>query len=153
MGDSLSNANGQSAGNGDALLRVDIAVTVALCALSALTFLLAERLDLIYAALSAVLFFLGAGLMALGLWNGIQRSRVDEVTLVGLAAVSKTHVASRARNILWAMIVLQVAVTVLFASLRPFTQQAFGILAPTFGLGVAVLWGSRFGSFHPRNDS
>ncbi len=152
MGDSLSNANGQPAGNSDTLLRADIAVTIAFSALSALTFLLAESLDLLYAALSAVLFFLGAALMALGLWNGIQRSRVEEVTLVGLAAVSKTHVPGRARNILWAMIVLQVAVTVLFASLRPFTQQAFGILAPTFGLGVAVLWGSRFGSFHPRND-
>ncbi len=142
---------GERVSNGEMLLRVDIAVTVAITALSALTFLLADRLDLIFAVVSAVLFFVGSALMALGLWNGIQRSRIEDVTLVGLAAISKSHVPARVRNTLWAMLVIQVAVTLGFASLRAFTQQAFGILAPTFGLGVAILWSSRFGSFHPRN--
>ena len=138
--------------SGEPLLRLGVAVTVMLSALSALTFLLAERLDLVFAIVSAILFFVGAGLLALGLWNGIQRSRIEAVTLVGLAAVSKSHVTSRARNMLWAMIVIQIAVTVAFAWLRPFTQQAFGILAPTFGLGLAVLWASRFGAFHPKEE-
>ena len=141
-----------NAGDGEALLRVDVAATMILSALSALTFLLADRLDLIFAVVSGALFFVGAGLMALGFWNGIQRSRVEDVTLIGLAAISKTHVPARVRNVLWAMVVLQTVVTLLFASLRPFTQQAFGILAPTFGLGVAILWSSRFGSFHTRNE-
>lgn len=141
-----------NAGDGEALLRVDVAATMILSALSALTFLLADRLDLIFAVVSGALFFVGAGLMALGFWNGIQRSRVEDVTLIGLAAISKSHVPARVRNVLWAMVVLQTVVTLLFASLRPFTQQAFGILAPTFGLGVAILWSSRFGSFHTRNE-
>ena len=139
-----------SAGNGDALLRVDIIATAILSVLSALTYLLADHLDLVFAVVSAAMFFIGAALMALGLWNGIQRSRVEEVTLVGLAAISKSHVPARVRNTLWAAIAVQIVVTVLFASLRPFTQQAFGILAPTFALGVAILWSSRFGSFHRR---
>lgn len=140
------------AGNGEQLLRLDLAVTALLSALTVLTFLLAESLDLVFAIVSAVLFFVGAGLLGLGLWNGIQRSRVEDVSLVGLAGISTSHVPSRARNILWAMILLQIIVTAVFASLRPFTQQAFGILAPTFGLGLAVLWSSRFGAFHPRED-
>jgi len=152
MGDLMSSQPIRPVGDGGTLLRLDLGVTIAFSILSVLTFLLAERLDVLYSIVSALLFFLGAGLMALGLWNGIQRSRVEQITLVGLAAVTKSHVSARARNILWAMIVFQIVVTVVFASLRPFTQQAFGILAPTFGLGVAVLWGSRFGSFHPRND-
>ena len=109
---------GERVSNGETLLRVDIAVTVALTALSALTFLLADRLDLIFAVVSAVLFFVGSALMALGLWNGIQRSRIEDVTLVGLAAISKSHVPARVRNTLWAMLVIQVAVTLGFASLR-----------------------------------
>lgn len=145
--ETASNAQG-----GDAILRVDIGVTVAFSAISALTFLLDGSLDIIFAVISAMLFFVGAGVMALGLWNGIQRSRVEEVTLVGLAGISKSHIPTRARNTLWAMVLIQVVMSVLFASLRPFTQQAFGILAPTFGLGIALLWSSRFGSFHPRND-
>jgi len=152
MGDLMSSQPIRPVGDGGTLLRLDLGVTIAFSILSVLTFLLAERLDVLYSIVSALLFFLGAGLMALGLWNGIQRSRVEQITLVGLAAVTKSHVSARARNLLWAMIVFQIVVTVVFASLRPFTQQAFGILAPTFGLGVAVLWGSRFGSFHPRND-
>lgn len=151
MGDLVTASNVDKVGDGEALLRVDVIATAILSVLSALTFLLADSLDLIYAAVSAILFFVGAALMALGLWNGIQRSRTEDVTLVGLAAISKSHVPARVRNILWAMIVIQIAVTVLFASLRPFTQQAFGILAPTFSLGVAILWSSRFGSFHRRD--
>ncbi len=139
------------AGDGEVLVRLDVAITAILSVLSALTWLLADRIDRIYSVVSVVLFFTGAAVMALGLWNGIQRSRVEDVTLVGLAAISKTHVPARVRNLLWAMIFIQIGVTVLFASLRPFTEQAFGILAPTFGLGVAVLWSSRFGSFHRRD--
>lgn len=147
---SLNTSDG--AAGGDAALRLDVGVTIAFSAISALTFLLDGGLDLVFSIISAILFFVGAGLMGLGLWNGIQRSRIEEVTLVGLAGISASHVPARARNTMWAMILIQVVVSVLFASLRPFTQQAFGILAPTFGLGIALLWSSRFGSFHPRND-
>ena len=36
------------------------------------------------------------------------------------------------------------------ASIRPFTEVAFGILAPMFGLGLMALWGGRHGTFPPR---
>ena len=108
MGDLVTASNVDKVGDGEALLRVDVIATAILSVLSALTFLLADSLDLIYAAVSAILFFVGAALMALGLWNGIQRSRTEDVTLVGLAAISKSHVPARVRNVLWAMIVIQI---------------------------------------------
>jgi len=67
-------------------------------------------------------------------------------------AIDQSHVPQSARNRLWLALLLQVGVAVLFASLRPFTQQAFGLLVPVLGLGVASLWGSRFAAFHPRVD-
>lgn len=152
MNSSQENNSAQQDNAGDPLLKIGVWVTAGYSLLCALTFVLAERLDLVFAVVSAGLFFVGSGLLALGLWNGIQRSRVEEVTLVGLAAITKSHVPARARNILWATIAVQLIVTTTFAALRPFTQQAFGILVPILGLGFAVLWGSRFGSFHPRND-
>jgi len=36
------------------------------------------------------------------------------------------------------------------ASVRPFTGLAFGILVPTYGLGLVGLWAVRLGEFPPR---
>jgi hypothetical protein len=127
-------------------------VSMFFAAASILTYLLDDRLDLPFAIISAALFGGGILLLSLGFWNGIQRSRVDDVTLTGLLAIDKTHVPASARNKLWGAIVIQVVVSVLFASLRPFTQQAFGLLVPTVGLGIATLWGSRFAAFHDRGE-
>ena len=144
---------GQTDSTDDArLINFGAQITVAFTLLAAITHIAAKRFDLVFAIVSTVLFAIGLGLLALGFWNGIQRSRVDEVTLSGLVSIDKTHVPTSARNRLWAMIVVQIVVGVLFASLRPFTQQAFGLLVPTFGLGIATLWGSRFAAFHPRDQ-
>jgi hypothetical protein len=45
---------------------------------------------------------------------------------------------------------VQVVVVVAAASIRPFTEVAFGILAPMYGLGLMALWGARHGAFPPR---
>ncbi len=134
------------------LVRASVAVTIGHGAFSVLTWAFAERFDRLYLVVSAALFIGGTGLLALGLWNGIQRSRTEEVTLTGLAAIDTSYVPPRTRNLLWGMTLLQTAYGVLFASLRPFTDQAFGLLVPLFGLGVTMLWASRFGVFHPRSD-
>lgn len=134
------------------MLTLSLQLTVVFGVLSLLTYLLAEGLDTIFAVACSVLFAIGTLLLALGFWNGIQRSRIDEVTLTGLVAVDSSHVPSRARNMLWGAIVLQLVIGILFGSLRPFTQQAFGLLVPTLGLGFAALWGSRFAAFHERDE-
>ena len=45
---------------------------------------------------------------------------------------------------------VEVVAVVAAASVRPFTEVAFGILAPMFGLGLMGLWGGRYGEFPPR---
>ena len=65
MGDLVTASNVDKSGDGEVLLRVDIIATAILSVLSALTFLLADSLDLIYAVVSAILFFGGAALMAI----------------------------------------------------------------------------------------
>jgi hypothetical protein len=144
---------GQTESTDDArLISFGAQITVAFTLLAAITHIAAQRFDLVFAIVSTVLFAIGLALLALGFWNGIERSRVDEVTLSGLVSIDKTHVPTSARNRLWAMIVVQIVVGVLFASFRPFTLQTFGLLVPTFGLGIATLWGSRFAAFHPRDQ-
>ena len=56
MGNLVTASNVDKVGDGEALLRVDVIATAILSVLSALTFLLADGLDLIYAAVSAILF-------------------------------------------------------------------------------------------------
>lgn len=135
------------------LANLSLQITVAFALFATITFLVRQPgLDLVFAAVSAILFFVGAGVLGLGFWNGIQRSKVDEVRIAGLLSVDKSHVSTSARNRLWLAILIQIAVTFAFAALRPFTQQAFGVLVPTLGLGFAALWGSRFAKFFPRKD-
>lgn len=134
------------------LPNLSLQITVAFSVLTVATFLLAPRLDLVFAVVSAILFFLGAIILGLGFWNGIQRSRVDDVRLAGLLCVDSSHVPAAVRNRLWLAVIVQVVVTFGIASLRPFTQQAFGTLVPTLGIGFAALWGSRFAQFHKRED-
>lgn len=134
------------------LIDLSLRSTVVFAALSSAVYVLEDRLDLAYAIICSATFVFGVGLFALGLWNGIQRSRVDEVTLTGLVAVDHTHVPRSVRNRLWLAILVQLVLSIVFASLRPFTQQAFGLLVPMLGLGLATLWGSRFAVFHPREE-
>lgn len=134
------------------LPNLSLQITAVFSVLTVVTYLLAPRLDLIYALASAILFFGGAIVLGLGFWNGIQRSKVDDVRLTGLLSVDSSHVPAAARNRLWLAVTVQIVVTFGLASLRPFTQQAFGTLVPTLGIGFATLWGSRFAQFHKRED-
>ena len=45
---------------------------------------------------------------------------------------------------------VEVVAVVAAASIRPYSEVAFGILAPMFGLGLMGMWGGRYGAFPPR---
>ena len=107
------------------LLRANAWATAAFAGLSLLTWAVAETLDLAYAILCGAVFVIGAGLFMLGFWNGAQRSRTEAVTLTGLLGVSTGNVAASDRRRLWLANTVQVVIAVVFASLRPFSQQAF----------------------------
>ncbi len=134
------------------LVKFSIRSSMAFAAATVVTYVADGSLNVVYAIGCTITFVVGVALFALGMWNGIQRSRVDDVTLTGLVAIDASHVPKATRNALWLAVLIQVVVSILFASLRPFTQQAFGLLVPVLGLGIATLWGSRFASFHARVD-
>lgn len=134
------------------LPRFSVQSAVVFAVLSVVVWIAADRLDLVFAVVCSLVFVAGIALFLLGFWNGVQRSRVDDVTLTGLLALGTSYVEARPRNLLWGAIVAETVVSILFASLRPFTQQAFGLLLPMFGVGLATLWGSRAATFHPRDD-
>jgi hypothetical protein len=46
---------------------------------------------------------------------------------------------------------VQVVVAVVAAALRPFTELAFGTLAPTLGLALCGWWAVRHGLFEERD--
>ncbi|MET0902292.1 MAG: hypothetical protein ABWZ52_03550, partial [Acidimicrobiales bacterium] len=45
---------------------------------------------------------------------------------------------------------IEIVAVVAAASIRPYSEVAFGILAPMFGLGLMGVWGGRHGEFPPR---
>jgi hypothetical protein len=48
-------------------------------------------------------------------------------------------------------VVIQVAVAVATAAARPFSELAFGVLVPLFGMALLALWSARHGTF-PRRE-
>ena len=134
------------------ILSLNRNVTVGFAVLTAVTHVAADALDRVYAVVASMLFGAGIALFVLGFWNGVQRSRHELVTMSGLLAVNIGNVTPAERRRVWWPFALQVVVAVVAASLRPFTAQAFALLVPILGIGLAVLWGSRNARLHLRDD-
>jgi hypothetical protein len=96
-----------------------------------------------------VLFAVGVVAFLWAYVVAIARSRTDEVSISGLYFLSGSA-PREVRVRLLVPCVLQVVIAIVSASIRPYTAVAFGILVPVFGLGLAGLWGARYGEFPPR---
>ncbi len=97
---------------------------------------------------SLVLFVVGSAAFVVAFVVAAGRSRDEVVTLAGviwLTGVAPPRVA-RAYRIL---LVVQVAIALVSAGIRPFTAVAFGVLAPIFGLGSLAWHAARHGTFAP----
>jgi hypothetical protein len=98
------------------------------------------------AIVSGALFLVGCGAFATGFLAGVSRSRAEEVDLAGLFFLTGTAPAPIRRR-LRGFTLLQVVIAFTAAGIRPFTESAFGVLVPVFGLGLMALWGGRHGDF------
>ncbi len=98
------------------------------------------------AVVSGALFAIGCGAFVVGFLAGVGRSRAEEVDLAGLFFLTGTAPAPIRRR-LRGLTLLQVVIACTAASIRPFTESAFGVLVPVFGLGLMALWGGRYGDF------
>ncbi len=96
------------------------------------------------------LFAAGIYAFALSFARGVNRSRVEEISVVGLYFLVGGCVPEVARRHLMAALTVQVVAAFATASARPFTAVAFGILVPMYGLGMAGLWAATHGTFPKR---
>jgi hypothetical protein len=103
------------------------------------------------AVVSGVLFALGVGAFLWAFGLAVARSRTDEISVAGLWFLSGSAPSSRRRPLMLSLAV-QVVVAIAAASVRPYTEVAFGVLVPVYGLGLAGLWGARYGTFPRRRD-
>lgn len=137
---------------GAGLVLVDFAGTGALAVACAAGILAPDSAGTFTAVVAGVLFTAGVGLFLWGYATGVVRSREEQVTLAGLFFLSGTA-PKVVRFRLRLSFAVQVALAVAAASIRPYTDVAFAVLAPMLGLGAMSAWGARHGTFFPREDS
>lgn len=102
------------------------------------------------AAIVALTLF-GVGIVVF-LWAygvAIGRSRTDAMGIGGLFFLAGSAPKLVQRQMMGSLLV-QVVVGLGTATAKPFTAIAFGVLVAMFGLGLAGLWGARFGEFESR---
>lgn len=124
--------------------------TGAIVATSAAAALLPDAFGLVHAALAVVLFAVGTGAFLWAYALGVSRSRLEDISIPGLFFLAGSVAPPTVRRPLRIAFGVQVVAVVAAASLRPFTEVAFGILAPLLGLGLMAMWGGRHGAFPAR---
>jgi hypothetical protein len=137
---------------GDGLVNLAFAGTGALVGTSLAAAVLPDTFGVVHAVLSLLLFAIGTGALLWAYALGVSRSRAVVVTLSGLFFLSGGAAPPDTRRRLRIALAVEVVVVVTAAAIRPFTEVAFGILAPMFGLGLMAMWGGRHGSFAARAD-
>jgi hypothetical protein len=135
---------------GRSLRTLDVAGTAALVATSATAAIGPDPCRYVHAGLSGLLFVIGTGALLWAYALGIARSRTDVVDIPGLFLLAGAVAPEPTRRTFRVALAVQVVAVVVAASIRPFTEVAFGILAPMYGLGLMALWGARHGAFPPR---
>ncbi len=111
---------------------------------------LPETFGIVHAALSLVLFVVGTGALLWAYALGVSRSRAELIGIPGLFFLAGATAPAPTRRQLRVALAVEVVAVVAAAAIRPFSEVAFGILAPMFGLGLMSMWGGRHGSFPPR---
>lgn len=109
---------------------------------------------MIAAALAVDLALFAAGCLALlgGYLRAIGRSRRESISLNGLFFLGDAVAPPAVVRSLRLLLAVQVVVALVTAGIRPFTALAFGVLVPTFGLGMMALWAAIYGRFGPREE-
>jgi hypothetical protein len=134
------------------IVRTSVAGTAVYAVVAVLATVFTDALGVLVAVVSGVLFFAGTGAFLWAYAIAIGRSRNDLIGMGGLffLAGSAPRIVQR---VLMASLGAEVVVAVVTASVRAYTELAFGALVPMWGLGLAGLWGARHGVFPPRKEA
>lgn len=134
----------------DGLVKLSWAGT-ALFTVTAAAAVVAEGLRPVAVVVALVLFAAGSIVFLWAYGVAVTRSRTDAIGIGGLYFLAGDAAPAYVRRSMMASLAIEVVVALATASARPFTSLAFGILAPVFALGLAGLWGAKFGTFGPRS--
>ncbi len=99
---------------------------------------------------SLVLFAIGTVAFISAFLRAVNRSRYEAIGMGGLYFLAGATAPARVQALLIGSLGVQTSVALGAAGIRMYTGLAFGILVPMFGLGLAGLWGARYGRFAPR---
>lgn len=137
---------------GGRLIDLSVGATVLFVITSVASVLAPDVFSPIAVVVAVGLFAIGCAAFLLAFAQSLERSREEELSVAGIYLLSDS--APRIiRILLLVPPVVQTVVAIAAAAMRPFTAQAFGILVPMFGLGLAGLWAARYGSFGTRKNS
>ena len=125
-------------------------IGTAVFTITAVAAVFASAFEVVAATTALVLFAIG---IVVFLWSyavAIGRSRTDAIGIGGLYFLAGDVAPASVRRSMMLSLAVETAVALATASARPFTSLAFGILVPVYGLGLAGLWGARYGTFGAR---
>jgi hypothetical protein len=131
-------------------VRLTVAGTAALVVTSAGAAIAPDALSAVHEALSLLLFVVGTAALLWAYALGVSRSRTEVVDIPGLFLLAGPVAPPRVRRTFYWALAVEVVAVVAAASIRPFTEAAFGILAPMYGLGLMAVWAGRYGTFPAR---
>lgn len=103
-----------------------------------------------HAVVSCILFALGTGGFLWAYALGVSRSRDVLVNIPGLFFLAGDAAPAEVRRPLRVALAVEVVAVVTAALIRPYTEVAFGVLAPMFAMGLMGAWGGRHGHFPSR---
>lgn len=135
---------------GNDLYRTNLYATGAFTVAAVAAAIFPGPLRIPFAVFSCILFGLGTIAFLWAYGKALERSRDQDVSVPMIYGMTVAPKDVRRRFHLLTFV--QSAVAIATASIHPFTAQAFGILAPMLGLGLAGLWAARHGTFAERTD-
>jgi hypothetical protein len=136
----------------DRIVRFDLWATVAFTIVQVLAAALPDTFSVVSVPVSLALFLVGSVAFLWGFAVAVGRSQYEAVTLGGLFFLGDGTAPAEVRRALRVLLAVQVVVAVAAASIRPFSELAFGILVPVLGLGLITLWAARHGHFAAKEE-
>ncbi len=148
-------------GRGEVIVRADIvgtAIFVLTALIAAVSF--STTAQWIGAVTAMVLFAIGVAAFLWAFYNGVQRSRSEQVAVTQLFLLLGDVAPARVRRVMLSLVVVQFALALATTLARPNgpngspgSSLAVGFLVPMFGFGMNGLWAAFHGRFEPRGDS